>query len=141
MLPTSNTESMPVAKSDREADEIAPYTTQNLARKEGQRLQEGLTLQHREGDIGDETRAHCDFYLIIFRKGDRKHERQVLTGRRERFSSTLASSVCSSMGFKRAVMSCARMPVNHGNGSKGREHRHHSVFDDNWRDACLVCDC
>lgn len=71
---------MPVAKSDREADEIAPYTTQNLARKEGQRLQEGLTLQHREGDIGDETRAHCDFYLIIFRKGDVNTKGKCLRG-------------------------------------------------------------
>ena len=33
MLPTSNMESMAVATSDREADEIAAYTAQNLAKR------------------------------------------------------------------------------------------------------------
>ena len=49
MLPTSNMESIAVAKSDNEADEIAAYTAQNLAKKSGMIGTEGPNIVASRG--------------------------------------------------------------------------------------------
>lgn len=65
LLPRSKTESIPVARSDKDSDEMAPYTAPgqwSCQDKEGR-----LTLQDTEAQVSEETRPDRDSNLGTIR--------------------------------------------------------------------------
>lgn len=103
LLPMSKTESMAVARRDNEPAVIAAYTAFELG---GHLLwfRYGLTLQHAQYNVRYQTCIHRDFDLIN-ESAMIDIVTPVLAESRAASSSAFASSVCSSMGFKRSRMS------------------------------------